>query len=355
MNKFAKRLNDLRELMKNEGLDAFYINSAPNVAYFTGHKGDDCLLDINSSDASRITDFRYQGMAESCTWLKLCLLDSSHRLIDYLYSFDDKVLGIERDHLPLADYLTFKDIFPGKHLNPVSGLVEALREVKDEEEIAYTKKACEIATSAFEYMIGFIKPGMIDKDCAAELEYYMKKHGADGLSFDTILISGVKTSMPHGVPGTEVIHNNSFVTMDFGCKYQGYCSDMTRTFAFGSVTDEMKEVYNTVLKAQLAACEKIHAGITGKEADSIARDIITEAGYGPYFGHSLGHGTGLEIHELPRYSQANNKPIKENTIVSIEPGIYLPGKFGVRIEDLALVTINGIINFVTAPKDLLII
>ena len=341
--------------MNNEGLDAFYINGNANVSYFTGKKGDDCSLYIRHDSAYIITDFRYQEMAESLKWLKVCLTDGKTKLIDIISSFDDKVVGIEKDYLPLSAYLDFTKNLVRKEFKTVAGLVESLREVKDEDEIEYTKKACSIANSAFLYMLGFIKPGMREIDCAAELEYYLKKHGAEDVSFDTILISGQKTSMPHGVPNEDVIHNNSFVTIDFGCKYNGYCSDMTRTFAFGQITEEMKQVYSVVLKAQLAACDQIHAGMTGKEADSIARDIIDDAGYGEYFGHSLGHGTGLEIHEIPRYSQGYNAIIKENSIVSIEPGIYLPGKFGVRIEDLALVTKNGIINFVTAPKELLII
>ena len=183
----------------------------------------------------------------------------------------------------------------------------------------------------------------------------MKQNGAEDLSFDTILITGAKTSLPHGVPGDDVIKKGDFVTMDYGCKVDGYCSDETRTVAVGQPTQEMIDVYNIVLEAQLNACNNIKAGLTGKECDALARDIIVKAGYGEYFGHSLGHGTGLEIHESPRYAQTNNEPIKAGTIVSIEPGIYLPGKFGVRIEDLALVTETGIINFVTAPKELIIL
>ena len=208
---------------------------------------------------------------------------------------------------------------------------------------------------AFDHMCGYLRPGLTEKQAAAELEHCMKTLGADDLSFDTILITGAKTSYPHGVPGNDVIQKGDFVTMDYGCKVDGYCSDETRTVAIGQPTQEMTDVYNVVLEAQLAACEGIKAGITGKQADSLARDVIEKAGYGEYFGHSLGHGTGLEIHENPRYAQTWDKPIKAGTIVSIEPGIYLPKKFGVRIEDLALVTETGIINFVTAPKELIIL
>lgn len=341
--------------MKNEGLDAFYINSTANVSYFLGTKGDDCSLYITQNKAYIITDFRYLEMAKSLKHLELCLTDTNNTLISIISSFKDNVLGIEKEYLSLKAYLSFKENLSGVILKPVSGLVESLREVKDEEEIECTKKACSIADDAFKYILGVIKPGLTEIECATELEYYMKKHGAEDKSFDTILISGSKTSMPHGVPNSDVIHNNCFVTIDFGCKYHGYCSDMTRTIALGNVSSEMKEIYDIVYKAQNAACEGIKAGLKGSEIDKISRDIITKAGFGEYFGHGLGHGTGLEIHEIPRYSPSYDLEIKENSIVSIEPGIYLPGRFGVRIEDLALVTKNGIINFVTAPKELLII
>jgi len=341
--------------MKNEGIDALYISNVPNVAYFTGKKGDDCKLYIRQSEAYIITDFRYKEMAESLGWLKFAELRKGYSLVDIIKSFNDSTIGIEKEHLSLNDYQKLCVDLVEKSLKPVAGLVESLREVKDDYEIECTKNACDIANKAFLYMLDFIKPGMRECDCAAWLEYYLKSHGADGISFNTILISGTKTSMPHGVPNTDIIHNNSFVTLDFGCTYRGYCSDMTRTFGIGSVSDEMKQVYEIVLKAQNECCNAIKAGMLGSEIDAIARNIIESEGYGEYFGHGTGHGTGLEIHENPRYSPSYDKPILENSIVSIEPGIYLPGKFGVRIEDLALVTKNGILNFVTAPKELLII
>ncbi|MBQ1476241.1 MAG: M24 family metallopeptidase [Firmicutes bacterium] len=189
-----------------------------------------------------------------------------------------------------------------------------------------------------------------------ELEHWMLTHGGEGISFDTICVSGAKSSYPHGVPGDKKIEDGDFVTMDYGTMVGGYHADMTRTVAIGHATDEMKKVYETVRLAQQTCCDKIHAGMKGDECHKIAADIIAAAGYGEYFGHGLGHGTGLEIHESPRFSPLYPKVILENTIMSIEPGIYLPGKFGVRIEDLCIVKADGIINLtLTAPKELIII
>ena len=357
MNRFSKRIENLRPLIKEAGIDALFITDTANVAYFTGQKGDDCYLYISQDEAYIITDFRYLEMAESMhEWLDFDMTKAGRTILDILKDRNAKNIGVERDAITLDLFMKLntglKEI---KTLTPVSGLVEKLRMIKDENEIESTRKACEIAKTTYLHMLDFLKPGLEEVEAAAELEYYMRKCGAEGPSFDTILISGVKTSMPHGVPGHKKIEKGDFVTMDFGCKVDGYCSDMTRTVAIGSVTDEMREVYNVVLKAQLNAIEHLHAGITGIEGDAFARSIIEEAGYGAYFGHSLGHGTGLKIHEAPNYSPAYKGIIPAGAILSIEPGIYLPGKFGVRIEDLALVTEKGIIDFEDAPKELTIL
>ena len=353
--RFEDRLAKLRKELSARGLDGLYICGEPNVAYFTGKKGNDCALYVTGDEAYIITDFRYREMAQQFTWLTYFEQFSGKFLYDLLNSRPEKRIGIEKDRILYSQVLALKDKCPEKEFVPVEDIVLALREVKDEFEIEATRKACAVAMKAFDHMCGFLRPGLTEREAAAELEHFMKMNGAEDLSFDTILITGAKTSLPHGVPGDEVIKKGDFVTMDYGCKVDGYCSDETRTVAVGQPTQEMIDVYNIVLEAQLNACNNIHAGLTGKQCDSFARDVIEKAGYGEYFGHSLGHGTGLEIHESPRYAQTNNEPIKAGTIVSIEPGIYLPGKFGVRIEDLALVTEKGIINFVTAPKELIIL
>ncbi len=357
MNRFAERLGKLRPLLKEADIDALFINDTANVAYFTGQKGDDCYLYVSQDEAYIITDFRYLEMAQSMSdWLTPEITKVGRSLLDILKDRKEIRIGLEKEAVSLDLFMRLntglKDI---KTLVPVSGIVEKLRMIKDEYEIESTKKACDIAKKTYLHMLDVLKPGMEEVEAAAELEYFMRKCGAEGPSFDTILISGVKTSMPHGVPGHKKIEKGDFVTMDFGCKVDGYCSDMTRTVAIGSVTDEMREVYNVVLKAQLNAIANLKAGITGIEGDAYARSVITAAGYGDYFGHSLGHGTGLKIHEAPNWSPAYNHVIPAGAIMSIEPGIYLPGKFGVRIEDLALVTESGIIDFEDAPKELTIL
>lgn len=354
MNRYEERLQKLRLLIGDAGVEAFYINGLANVAYFTGTRGNDCALYITQDKAYIITDFRYREMAQSLSWLELLETKNSYTLTDILSSRPETTLGVEEEHLPLSLWFKLNEKIK-KEIKPLTGLVESLRMIKDEQEIANIRRACEIAAEGFLHMLDFIKPGLSEKQCAAELEYFMKMNGAEGTSFDTIFLTGKNTSLPHGVPGDDIIQKGDFVTMDFGCKYNGYCSDMTRTVAVGSVTEEMKRVYNTVLKAQLAACNGIKAGITGADAHKIAYDIIDEAGYAEYFGHGLGHGVGLEIHESPRYSPLWKDPIPEDTVLSIEPGIYLPGKFGVRIEDLALVTKTATINFMDVSKELLII
>ena len=357
MNRFQERINRLRPLMKESDIDALFVYDTANVAYFTGHKGDDCYLYISQDEAYIITDFRYLEMAQSMSdWLTLDLTKAGRTILDILKDKKDKRIGLEKDAVTLDLFMRLNTgLKDEKTLVPVSGLVEKLRMIKDENEVESTRKACEIAVRTYEHMLGFLKVGMEETEAAAELEYFMKKCGAEGPSFDTILISGVKTSMPHGVPGRKKIEYGDFVTMDFGCKVDGYCSDMTRTVAMGKASDEMKKVYDIVKKAQQNAIDRIHAGYTGKECDAFARSVIEEAGYGEYFGHSLGHGTGLKIHEAPNYSPMFTGTIPAGAILSIEPGIYLPGKFGVRIEDLALVTESGIMNFEYTDKELVIL
>lgn len=355
MNKYEERIKALAAQFEGAGIDGLYVTGEPNVSYFTGKKGADCALWITKNGATILTDFRYREFAQSFTWLDFYETDADHRRIDFLKSCDGIRIGVEKNWLPLADYLDFKDNL-GKEIIPVSGLVEKLRMVKDSEEIEWTKEAERLGCDAFNYVCGIIEPGMSEKGLALELEYYMLARGAEGISFDTIAVTGAKTSMPHGIPGSNIIKAGDFVTMDFGCTINGYHSDMTRTVAVGYATDEMRKVYDIVLRAQETCCEKIHAGMTGYECDKIARDIITEAGYGECFGHSLGHGTGLQIHEAPNFSTRYEGIIEENTIMSIEPGIYIPGKFGVRIEDLCIVKKDGIINLcVTAPKKLIVL
>ena len=217
------------------------------------------------------------------------------------------------------------------------------------------RKAQDITDKAFSEVLERVKIGMTEKQLQAELIYCLLKNGADGMSFDPIVVSGPNTSMPHGVAGDRKIQEGDFITLDFGAMYQGYCADMTRTFAVGYATDEMKKVYDTVLQAQLAGIAASKAGVLGKDVDAAARKVIADAGYGEYFGHGYGHSLGMEVHESPSPSPRGERIMEENMIASAEPGIYLPGKFGVRIEDVVIFKEDGCENITHSPKNLIIV
>jgi len=225
--------------------------------------------------------------------------------------------------------------------------------VKTQAEIDCITKAAALGDKCFAHILGFIRPGLSDQDVASEIERFLFENGAEELAFPTICVSGERGSLPHGEPSEKLIRNGEFLTMDFGAVIDGYCGDMTRTVAIGAPTSEMKEVYETVLEAQLAAIDFIRAGARCFDADEIARDIITDAGFGDYFPHGLGHGVGKLVHEAPTLNSKSEEILESGMVVTIEPGIYIPDRFGVRIEDLAIVTESGIINLVESPKELI--
>ena len=233
--------------------------------------------------------------------------------------------------------------------------INFFRRKKSEEEKNCILKAQAIAEKAFDHILGFISTEKTEKDIALELDFFMLRNGAEATSFDTIAVSGANSSMPHGVPSDKKICNGDFITLDYGAVINGYHSDMTRTVAVGSVSTKMAEVYETVLNAQLASLASLRDGISGIDADKAARDIIANAGYGEFFGHGTGHGVGIEIHEEPRLSPKSDKILCKGDVVTVEPGIYLPGEFGVRIEDMAFITENGYENLTKSPKNLIII
>ena len=234
-------------------------------------------------------------------------------------------------------------------------MIEKIREVKDASEIKIIRQAIEIADQAFEHILTFIKPGITEIQVANELDFYMRSLGASGVSFDTIVASGVRSSMPHGVASQKVIESGDLITLDFGCYYEGYVSDMTRTIALGTIDPKLKEIYEIVLRANEIVNENTKAGITGKQMDALARDYITQKGYGDDFGHSTGHGIGLDIHEGPSISFRNEEPLVVNNIVTNEPGIYLAGLGGVRIEDDLLIQEGGVEILNHSPKELIIL
>lgn len=268
--------------------------------------------------------------------------------------FGITTLGYEEEYLTVAEFMAYEKKLEAK-LTPMSGKINALRQIKEEYELERMRKAQQITDAAFAEVLTRIECGMTEKELAAELIYCLLKNGGEGLSFEPIVISGPNTSLPHGVPGERRLCEGDFVTMDFGVIYQGYCSDMTRTVALGYATEEMRQVYDTVLKAQLEGIAATRAGVTGAQVDAAARQVIEEAGYGAYFGHSYGHSIGMECHEMPPCSPSAQVVMQENMVTSAEPGIYLPGKFGVRIEDVVVFKADGCENLTHSPKNLIII
>ena len=273
---------------------------------------------------------------------------------DAIADFGVKKLGYEEGYMTVAQFREFEKELHAQLL-PMGDKISGFRAVKESWELDRMRKAQEITDRAFAEVITRIKPGMTEKDLQAELIYCLYKNGGEGLSFDPIVVSGPNTSLPHGVAGDRVICQGDFVTMDFGVLYGGYCSDMTRTVAVGFVTEEMQKVYDTVLAAQLAGIAATKAGVTGAQIDGAARKVITDAGYGLYFGHGYGHSLGLEVHEAPNCNPSGTTPMQVNMVTSAEPGIYLPGKFGVRIEDVVIFTADGCIDITQSPKNLIII
>ncbi len=275
-------------------------------------------------------------------------------LNDAIADFGVTALGYEEAYMTVAEFLGFEKSLNAK-LVPMHEKIAQFRRVKEDYELERMRKAQEITDAAFAEILPRIREGITEKELAAELVYCLLKNGGEGLSFEPIVVSGPNTSLPHGVPGDRKLQKGDFITMDFGVNYQGYCSDMTRTVALGYATEEMQKVYNTVLQAQLAGIAASRAGVTGSDIDGAARKVITDAGYGAYFGHGYGHSLGLEVHELPSCSPASRAVMEENMVSSAEPGIYLPGKFGVRIEDVVVFTADGCEILTQSPKNLIIV
>ena len=352
-------INKLQNFLKNN-FEAIIISSPENRRYFTGFPSSDGYLVVTKNDAVFFTDSRYieaaQKSVKNCRAQKLTRV--SNEIKDYIREKNIIKIYTERNRVTVSDYDFFKTVFSPCRVTASKKLekeTDNIRRAKSEEEKEYILTAQKIAENAFEHILTFIKPGVTEKQIALELDFYMLSHGAEAVSFETIAVTGAKSSMPHGVPDETVVKNGDFITMDFGAVCKGYHSDMTRTVAVGEVTEEQKTVYETVLKAQKNALSVLKKGLPCSEADKAARDIIDNAGYGDYFGHSTGHGVGVEIHENPTLAPKSTDILEIGDVVTVEPGIYLPGKFGIRIEDMALITENGYENLTSSPKELIIL
>ena len=356
MNNIAK----LQAALRENGLDALLITDEKNQRYAAGFPFTDGYVLVTRERAWLITDSRYIEAAElaapDCVTVQM--YDRGHSALSLVKAALKEAgaanLGGEEGKLCHKEYIGLQKEL-GMELRPAQEMIAALRSSKSEEEIASMRKAQEISEAALEEVLHIIKPGMTEREVAAELVYRMLRHGSEGNSFDPIVVTGAKTSMPHGVPGDEVIKAGDFITMDFGSLKDGYCSDMTRTVAVGSASEEMRNVYAVVLEAQLAGIAAARAGVTGREIDGAARQVIENAGYGEYFGHGFGHSLGLDIHEAPNANPRGETPMPDGAVISAEPGIYLPGRFGVRIEDVMVLRPHGAEVITKAPKELIIL
>ena len=314
---------------------------------------------VTKAGCRYFTDSRYiesaQNNIKGFTVVEMNKANPFHKLLnDAIAEFDVHNLGYEEDYLTVAEFRGYEEQLHAQ-LIPMGKQISAFRAVKEDWELERMREAQRITDKAFSEVITRIKPGMTEKELQAELIYCLYKNGGEGLSFDPIVVSGPNTSLPHGVAGERVICAGDFVTMDFGVLYGGYCSDMTRTVAVGYATEEMVKVYETVLAAQKAGIALTKAGVTGAEIDGAARKVIADAGYGQYFGHGYGHSLGLEVHEAPNCNPSGTTPMQANMVTSAEPGIYLPGKFGVRIEDVVIFTDDGCEDITECPKNLIIV
>lgn len=343
----------------NDGVDGLLLTSRFSRHYGAEFDIAEGVAVVSKSGCRYFTDSRYIESAQNgirgFEVLEMNRENPFSKLInDAIAEFGITSLGYEEEYLTVAEFRGYEEKLNAT-LVPMSSRINGFRQIKEEYELERMRKAQQITDAAFAEVLQRIEPGMTEKELAAELIYCLLKNGGEGLSFEPIVVSGPNTSLPHGVPGDRRIREGDFVTMDFGVMYQGYCSDMTRTVAIGYASEEMRRVYDTVLKAQLAGIAATKAGVTGSEVDTAARQVIEEAGYGAYFGHSYGHSIGMECHEMPPCSPSAKGVMAENMVCSAEPGIYLPGKFGVRIEDVVIFKADGCENLTHSPKNLIII
>lgn len=351
----------LKNLMSKlpSGIDAAIITSDENRRYFTDMKSSAGTLLVTAKKAYFIIDFRYIEKAKNVVIDCDVILQENDIFaqIDKIFSENNvKTVAIEAEYATVTQFKKYCEKLPAYEFsneNALSETIADLRAIKSDEEIGFIEQAQNITDKAFLHMLDYIKAGMTELEVQLELEYTMKKLGASGLAFDSIVVSGMNSSLPHGVASEKKIEQGDFLTMDFGASFNGYCSDMTRTVAIGKISDEQKRVYDTVLKSQLMAIEAIQEGKVCCEIDKIARDYIYGQGYEGCFGHGLGHSLGLNIHEEPRFGTSCDVILKPNMILTVEPGVYLSGKFGVRIEDMVVITANGSINLTKSEKKLI--
>ena len=354
-----ERCKKLLGSLRQQGIDALLISSKENCLYFSGFTaGEDATLLIAGGECLLLTDFRYTIQANIQCGGAFRVVEvprgkDMEYLADALHSQNCKKVGFEDDRILYWEYQRWSTL--PVELVPASSLIRAQRIIKDADEIANIRRAQSVSDTAFAQLVKTLKPGLKEKDVAVELEYLLKKNGADELSFDIIVGSGENGALCHAVPGEREFKNGDFVVFDFGSRVNGYCSDMTRTIAIGEPCAKLREIYQIVLDAQLCTLEWVRPGTPLQKLDAVARDYITQKGYGECFGHGLGHGFGIEIHEAPTANSRSEEVLQPGMTITVEPGIYIEGLGGVRIEDCCVVTENGYLNLVSTAKDLLVI
>ncbi|MDG5788704.1 Xaa-Pro peptidase family protein [Evansella sp. AB-P1] len=352
-----ERIENLRKQFEQHKIDGLLITSNYNRRYMTGFTGTAGVALISENGAKFITDFRYVEQAQNQA-VGFDIVQHTRpiheEIAEQVKALNIQQLGFEKDHVTYSLFDTYSNTISA-NLVPVSGLVEKMRLIKDASELSTIREAVEIADAAFTHILDYIRPGVREIEVSNELEFFMRKKGAVSSSFDIIVASGSRSALPHGVATDKVIENGELVTLDFGAYYKGYCSDITRTVAVGTPSDELKKIYTTVLEAQLKGVEGIKPGLTGKEADALTRDHIKAKGYGDYFGHSTGHGMGLEVHEGPGLSFKSNTILEPGMVVTVEPGIYIAGLGGTRIEDDIVITEDGNGILSSSTKELIIL
>lgn len=354
------RIEQLRGLFAEAGIDGMLVTGATNRRYMSGFTGSAGMILITREEALFLTDFRYVEQAsQQAPAYTLVQYDEAYKTLnERLMRYRGQRIGFESEHVTVHQLEQIRNsgqsgAAPVEWV-PVQGLVERLRGLKSDEELALMQVAIDIADKAFDYIIDQMRPGVTEREIAWKLEVFMREQGAESLSFPPIVASGVNGALPHARPTDKPLAAGEFVTLDFGCTWKGYCSDMTRTVFIGQPTDEDEVLYDLVLRAQEAGVRAVRPGVVAKDVDAAARTIIVEAGYGDYFGHGLGHGIGLDVHEeIPRLNTRGSVVLAPRMLASVEPGVYLPGRGGIRIEDLVVVTEDGCRILTNSPKQLL--
>lgn len=353
---YRKRLQAIRERLRDEALDAMIIQSPINRRYMSGFTGSAGTLVISQHHTWLLVDFRYVEQAKAqVDTIQVERVDKPLEDLGRLLA-DHQLhrVAFEAGHLTVHEHQRLAEVVNQVRWEPRVDWIETLRGVKDDEEVAAIQKAVDVADAAFEHIIDFLRPGVTEREVALELEFFMRRKGAESLAFPSIVASGPNGALPHAVPSDRRIERGDLVTLDFGCVVDGYCSDITRTVAIGDPDAKSRDLYALVLRAQLAAMEAIQPGVEAREVDRVARDIISEAGYGDYFGHGLGHGLGMNVHEeFPRLSPRGEVVLQPGMVSSVEPGIYIPGWGGIRIEDLVVVTETGCRILTQSSKELM--